>query len=244
MMYINDIHILWYFVVGILGLFVGYFVQWCNMRLPEYKKVFCKDFITTFAKCGKPSYILMILNAVLYIAALYFAPSWFQAIKYLCLVPMLLIAFCIDYKHCIIPNRLTLTMFELGLVFAFVEGMVSINFAIDRFLGVLVGGGIFLGITLLGGLILGKEAMGLGDVKIMGALGLFFGWRMMLIVSLLAFLIGAVISVILLLTKVKKTDEYIPFGPFIVIATFMVMYIPFQYLVYGLLKIFTLGMFH
>ena len=86
--------------------------------------------------------------------------------------------------------------------------------------------------------------MGLGDVKVIGALGLFFGWRMMLIVSLLAFLIGAVISVILLLTKVKKTDEYIPFGPFIVIATFMVMYIPFQYLVYGLLKIFTLGMFH
>ena len=96
MMYINDIHILWYFVVGVLGLFVGYFVQWCNMRLPEYKKVFCKDFITTFAKCGKPSYILMILTAVLYIAALYFAPSWFQAIKYLCLVPMLLIAFCIE----------------------------------------------------------------------------------------------------------------------------------------------------
>lgn len=244
MMYINDIHILWYFVVGIFGLFVGYFVQWCNMRLPEYKKVFCKEFFTTYVSCGKPNYILMIISAILYIAALYFAGNWFSTIKYFFLIPMLLIAFCVDYKHCIIPNRLTLTMLEVGLVFAFFEGMFNINFAIDRFLGVLVGGGIFLAITLLGGLFLGKEAMGLGDVKIMGALGLFFGWRIMIIISLIAFLIGAIISIVLLLSKIKKTNEYIPFGPFIVIATFMVMYIPFQYLVFALLKIFTLGMFH
>lgn len=244
MMYINDIHILWYFAVGILGLLVGYFVKWCNMRLPEYKKVFSKDFFTTFVKCGKPNYILMIITAVLYVVALYVTGSLIGILKYLFLIPCLLITFCIDYKYYIIPNRLTLTMFEVGLVFAFFEGMFNINLAIDRFLGVLVGGGIFLIITLLGGLIMGKEAMGLGDVKIMGALGLFLGWRIMLIVSLIAFLIGAIISVGLLVTKVKKTDEYIPFGPFIVIATFIVMFVPFQYLVYGLLKIFTLGMFH
>lgn len=82
MMYINDIHILWYFVVGIFGLFVGYFVQWCNMRLPEYKKVFCKEFFTTYVSCGKPNYILMIISAILYIAALYFAGNWFSTIKY------------------------------------------------------------------------------------------------------------------------------------------------------------------
>ena len=39
-MYINDIHIISYVLVGILGLFVGQFVDWCNQRLPEYKKVF------------------------------------------------------------------------------------------------------------------------------------------------------------------------------------------------------------
>ena len=43
-MYINDIHIIYYVLVGILGLGVGQFVDWCNIRLPEYKKVFSKEF--------------------------------------------------------------------------------------------------------------------------------------------------------------------------------------------------------
>ena len=156
---------------------------------------------------------------------------------------MLLIAFCVDYKHYIIPNRLTLTMLEVGLVFSFVEGAFNINLAIDRFLGLVVGGGIFLAITLLGGLVMGKEAMGLGDVKLMGALGLFLGWRSMIVVALIAFLVGAIISIGLLITKIKKTDEYIPFGPFIVVATLVVLYVPFQTIVYALMKIFTLGMY-
>ena len=85
--------------------------------------------------------------------------------------------------------------------------------------------------------------MGLGDVKLMGALGLFLGWRSMIVVALIAFLVGAIISIGLLITKIKKTDEYIPFGPFIVVATLVVLYVPFQTIVYALMKIFTLGMY-
>ena len=243
MMYINDIQILWYFIIGVVGLGVGYFVDWCNIRLPEYRKCFSREFFTTFLKCGKPNYILMILTAVMYVALLYTCGFSLNLVKYLILIPMLLIAFCVDYKHYIIPNRLTLTMLEVGLVFSFVEGAFNINLAIDRFLGLVVGGGIFLAITLLGGLVMGKEAMGLGDVKLMGALGRFLGWRSMIVVALIAFLVGAIISIGLLITKIKKTDEYIPFGPFIVVATLVVLYVPFQTIVYALMKIFTLGMY-
>ena len=49
-MYINDIHIISYVLVGILGLFVGQFVDWCNQRLPEYKKVFSGIFKRNKAK--------------------------------------------------------------------------------------------------------------------------------------------------------------------------------------------------
>ena len=110
-------------------------------------------------------------------------------------------------------------------------------------LGSLVGAGIFLIITLLGGLIAGKEAMGFGDVKLMGAMGLFFGWMNMIVISLIAFLLAAVISIFLLASKKKTTDEYIPFGPFIVMATFIVMIVPFDILLFVLFKIFTLGMY-
>lgn len=105
------------------------------------------------------------------------------------------------------------------------------------------GSGIFLVITLLGGLIAGKEAMGFGDVKLMGALGLYFGVSNIIAISLMAFLIGAVIGIILILTKTKKADEYIPFGPFIVISAFIMMFVPFDVIMFILLKIFTLGMY-
>ena len=110
-------------------------------------------------------------------------------------------------------------------------------------LGCLAGGGIFLFITLIGGLIAGKEAMGFGDVKLMGAMGLYFGWMSIIAVSVIAFLLGAVISIALLATKIRKTNEYIPFGPFIVLAAFVVIVVPFDVLLKVLLTIFTLGVY-
>ena len=53
--------------------------------------------------------------------------------------------------------------------------------------------------------------MGFGDVKLMGALGLYFGLSNIIIITLLSFLIGAILSIILLVSKIKKSNEYIPF---------------------------------
>ena len=86
--------------------------------------------------------------------------------------------------------------------------------------------------------------MGFGDVKLMGALGLYFGLSNIIIITLVSFLIGAILSIGLLITKIKKSDEYIPFGPFIVIATFISMYIPFEQIKPLLMQIFTLGIYH
>ena len=60
-MYINDLHILTYVVAGIIGLFVGQFIDWCNVRLPEYKKVFSRDFYKEYLKNTKPKYLLMVI---------------------------------------------------------------------------------------------------------------------------------------------------------------------------------------
>ena len=155
---------------------------------------------------------------------------------------MLISVFIIDYKEQIIPNRLNLTMFEIGLIFTFVFGMINLNLAKDMLLGMVIGAGSFLIITLLGGLIAGKEAMGFGDVKLMGALGLYFGALNIGMIALMAFLIGAVLSILLLVTKVKKTSDYIPFGPFIVIATFIMIFIPSSIVLDTLLTVFTLGL--
>ena len=244
-MYINDLHILTYVVAGIIGLFVGQFIDWCNVRLPEYKKVFSRDFYKEYLKNAKPKYLLMVIVVIAYIALLYFNGLNINSIKFMLLIPMLIIAFMIDYKLQIIPNRLTLTIFEIGLIFTFAETLLNINLGINIFvnniLGMLVGGGIFLLITLIGGIIAGKEAMGFGDVKLMGALGLFFGWLNMILISVMSFLFAAVVSIIILISRRKKINEYIPFGPFIVVASIIPMYLSTSELLLVLLKIFSLG---
>ena len=58
----------------------------------------------------------------------------------------------------------------------------------------------------------------------------------------MAFLFAAIISIFLLATKIKKRSEYIPFGPFIVVACFINILVPFNVIFYVLAKIFTLGM--
>lgn len=248
-MYFNNVHILVYVAIAIAGFFIGKFVNWCNYRLPEYKKVFSKDIFKTKELNGyKPNLLLSLITMLIYIVLLYVLGIQktflgnLELIKGLILTPMLLSAFVIDYKLQIIPNRLNLTMFEIGIILMFLAGIFNVNIAIDMFLGMIAGAGIFLIITLLGGLIAGKEAMGFGDVKLMGALGIFFGLTDIVAITLMSFLIGAVLSIILLVTKIKKTDEYIPFGPFIVISAFIAMVVPFNTIISALLFIFSLGM--
>lgn len=248
-MYFNDVHILIYVAIAIIGFCVGKFVNWMNYRLLEEKFIFSKD-IFDKSKHNKPNLILALITAFIYIVLLYvfgigktFLGN-IELIKYLLLTPMILSALIIDYKEQIIPNRLNLTIFEIGIILLFAAGIFNVNIAIDMFFGMLAGGGIFLLITLLGGLIAGKEAMGFGDVKLMAGLGLFFGLANTIIITLVSFLLGAVISIILLVTKVKKTDEYIPFGPFIVIACFIMMIVPFNTILSLLVTIFSLGLMH
>lgn len=231
----NNTHVLVYVIVGIIALFMGKIVAWMNMRLPEEKKICSKEFFAINKKGLEKNYICMLIMLVLYIALLYqfgIGKTWMQnldLVKFMILMPMLVSSFMIDLKHRIIPNRLNLTIFQIGLIFTFIYGIHNINVAKDMLLGMLTGVGIFGAITLLGGLIAGKEAMGLGDVKFMGAIGLYFGVSTIAQISLLAFFVGAIVSIIVLLVRnliLKSDDEYMPFGPFLVVGAIACIFLP------------------
>lgn len=215
-MFFNDVHIMIYVAFGILGLIVGNILPHINKRLTEHKKVLTKDFFKDYPKNFKPHYIHMLLIAIIYILLLYkfgLKPDFIQnldLIKYMILTPMLFSVAVIDFKNSIIPNRLLLTMAETGLLLTFVYGISDINLAMDMLLGMLVGTVIFGILTLLGRLVSGKEAMGMGDVKLVAALGLFFGASNILAISIISFVLGAIISIILVLSKKRKIDDYIP----------------------------------
>ena len=162
-------------------------------------------------------------------------------LKYLLLVPLLISVLVIDFKERIIPDRLILILFEIGMVFSIIEGFDSLNIFVDKIFGMIIGFGIFGLITLIGGLLTKKKAMGYGDVKLMAALGLIFGEMGILMIIVISFLIAAIVSIVLLVIRKKKFTEYIAFGPYISIASFIVMLSSTNGLLFVLLKIFTLG---
>lgn len=245
-MFINDIHIFWYVGIGILGFLIGKFLGLVNTNLPEHKKIFSMPIIKDYIKNTNTDYIMMMIISVLYIFLLLAIgiEDKLKLIQFLLLTPMLVSAFCIDYKLQIIPNRLTLTMFETGIVFSFLRGLNNLNVAVEMWLGMILGAGIFIILTFLGNIVFKKETMGFGDVKLMGALGLFFGWRNIIAITILSFFIAAIFSLVLIIkNKMKKQDisEFIPFGPFIVLATFIVMFTQLEMLIKLIFVVFTLG---
>ena len=130
-------------------------------------------------------------------------------------------------KAQIIPNGLNFVGFIAGIILMYVALINDTMLGVDMLLGMFAGAGIFLLIALFALVAYRKEGMGLGDVKLMGMLGLFFGLYNTIQIFIISFAIGAVISIILLATKVKKSTDYMAFGPFIVIAAIFTMFVPY-----------------
>ena len=173
----------------------------------------------------------------------------------------------IDFRQYIIPDSINLSLAVLGIILIIsqlsgVSGQMSdingqwsflgyyanlfdfwplsmvngqwsmvINHIFAAFIAVLFFGAI---ISLTKG-----KAMGLGDLKLVGALGLIFGWPDILMVLFLAFIIGAVFSVVLLIRKKKKIKEAVPFGPFLVVAASLTFFSGYQ-IIDGYFKLFGL----
>ena len=89
-------------------------------------------------------------------------------------------------------------------------------------MGYLIAGGVVWAVRIGGSLAFGKEAMGLGDVHMMAAVGACLGWIDPTIAFFLAAFVGVAYAGIALIFKDKLTKA-MPYGPFLAIATLMVV---------------------
>jgi len=87
-----------------------------------------------------------------------------------------------------------------------------------------VGGLILSGLFFLLIIFLSKGGMGEGDVTLISSLGFILGIKDIFLTIFLSFVVGAIISVFLLITKIKGRKDPIPFGPFIIFSFFMVVF--------------------
>ncbi|MCA9303852.1 MAG: prepilin peptidase [Phycisphaerales bacterium] len=90
-------------------------------------------------------------------------------------------------------------------------------------MGYLIGGGVVWAVRVFGSLAFGKEAMGLGDVHMMAAVGACLGW----IDPTIAFFLAAFVGVgYAILAKIfsGKLSRTMPYGPFLAVATLLVIF--------------------
>jgi len=134
---------------------------------------------------------------------------------YLFIVSSLIVIFFADLKYGIIPDKIIYPSILVSIAYLFINHKsLFINH-------LLVGVGAFLFFFLLY-LITRGRGMGFGDVKLVFLLGLFLGWPKIIVMFYFAFLTGAALGCILILWGKKKLrGETLPFGPFLVLGTFV-----------------------
>lgn len=128
-----------------------------------------------------------LLTALLFLACWLLFPAG-KAVAGSVLCSIVICALFIDLDHMIIPDVFTVGGAAGGLLLSLllpslhVQGheffaVASLRAGRDALLGLCVGSGLVLWIALWAEAILKKEAMGFGDVKFLGAVGTFVGWK-------------------------------------------------------------------
>lgn len=155
---------------------------------------------------------LLFVVTVLIIGVAWVLPAylWFAA------VTMVLILTDLDHKR--IPNRILYPGTVVGLVLL-AGGALLDGGAGDLGRGAM--GGVFYFSALFVLALIARGGFGFGDVKLAFMLGLFLafrGWEHLLVGIFLAFFIGGVIALALLLTRKKGRKDAVPFGPSLVLG--------------------------
>lgn len=125
----------------------------------------------------------------------------------------LLAIFVIDIKYGIIPDAI---LFPITFL-TFISLILNYEFLIPAFLSGVVCFLLFFFIVF----VTKGRGMGFGDVKYAFFMGLFLGYPTIVIGLYAAFLTGAALSLILIVVRKKRFGQTIPFGPFLVIGTFI-----------------------
>lgn len=119
----------------------------------------------------------------------------------------------LDWRHFWLPDALTLPLAFLGLAMA--QWATGVPLA-DRAIGAAAGYGVLLTVAVAYRWVRGRDGLGLGDAKLLGALGGWFGWQALPFILLMGSLLGLI--VILLLGRARDGAARVPLGTFLAAA--------------------------
>ncbi|GIW63510.1 MAG: type 4 prepilin-like proteins leader peptide-processing enzyme [Patescibacteria group bacterium] len=241
----------WFFVI--LGLSVGSFLNVVIDRLAYGKSIlgrsqcdFCEkklglldlipvlSYILLLGKCrycGKKLSIyyplIEIVTAVVFFLGFrFFGYDYFRLFVILAIFSSFIVIFFTDLKYYVIPDEVQLFLLLFSFIYKFNCTQSCLFYGFQLFFSSLVSG-FFVALPLLFLFYITKgKGLGFGDVKLGFNLGFLFGVKSGFLVLYLAFLLGGVLSVFLLISGRKNLKAKIPFGPFIVVSSFLFILVP------------------
>lgn len=213
----------------------------CQSGIKFYDNIPVISFLLLRAKCrncGEPISwrypAVELLNAACYLWVAHEFWLGGEAFLLMALCSSFIVITFIDYDHQIIPDVITYPGMIIGLTLApfFMSSLGDpLPFHLDQYLpwsgpyvtgflnsciGLILGGGPLFAIGWIWEKLRHVEAMGFGDVKLMGMVGSFLGWKNDILTIMLAALAGSIVGGALIVLKKHEMDKVIPFGPFLV----------------------------
>ena len=126
----------------------------------------------------------------------------------------MVVLFAIDLEHHLLPDAITLP----GIVAGFLFSLLFPPGPLASAIGILVGGGSLWLIGEAYYRYAGQEGMGGGDVKMLAMIGAFLGWKLVLVTLVFSSIAGAVIGLLVILSRRGDLRYALPYGTFLALA--------------------------
>ena len=199
----------------------------CKKKINWYDNIPIISFLLLKAKCRNCDFkisleyfIVELLAAIIFTFIYYSYGISITSLLLMILSVFFIIIFFIDLKHYIIPNELTFPLMIIGFIKSFDPNLNQNLFPnyINSFVGGAIGYFFIWVIIFLYKKFRNKEGMGLGDAKLLSAIGFWFGWASIPIVIFFSSVIALASVLPSLINKTRNFSAEIPFGPFLIIG--------------------------
>ena len=215
-------------------IFTRSFCPSCQKTIKWFDNIPLISFLLLKRECRNCDYkisfqyfIVELITAISFTIIYYFYGISITSLLLIILSVFFVIIFFIDLKHFIIPNSLTFPLMFIGFIKSFDPNLD--NFLFPNYINSLIGGVIgYLIIWLIIFVykkVRNKEGMGLGDAKLLSAIGFWFGWVSIPFVLFLSSIIALGFSLPSLVNKSKNLSSQIPFGPYIVLGITLYIFV-------------------
>lgn len=246
------IEIIIFLIFIVISYFFGKRIGWAIRAWPGHEKFHCD-----YLKCPSCEgglkigcynagstqdkiYLFFSLSSMI-ISLFLFGISIKTVLSYIFLIAALVIT-VIDYRYYIIPDLVSIGGYVSGLLYNGIIDILIINNLINKpqsfylsfsesLLGFFCGYGLLAVLSIVSYVILKKEGMGWGDVKLLGAMGAWLGWKSVIAIIIVSSFLGSIVGIsniiykrVFLKEKYKPLSHTIPFGPFLAIGFLLVFY--------------------